>query len=99
MDTTEFENKIDQYIESRDLYGRSFTYGVALYEMLRHNALVYDDIQETIDDMLVEHVAQLLDITHEKVQTYFSTGALIEVTDIAMLDEMARSLAGLEEGV
>lgn len=84
---------INQTIDRADLAGRSFTYGVALYTLLQQNQLTGSAVNETIDDVLVQHVAGLLDISTDTVAQHFSLGALIEVTDISILDELANELA------
>lgn len=97
MTSKEFEKAFDDFIEAHNLYGRSFTYGLALYEMIKGNYLITDDINNQIDDMLIDHVASTLDIDQSKVSEHFSLGAMNEFADISVLDYIARELAGLGE--
>ena len=66
MTTLDYKTLLDNTIEDNDLYGWSFTYGVALYKLISGGYFALDD-DETLTDTLVEIVAAELDTTAERV--------------------------------
>lgn len=98
MTTQEFKKHLDDFIETNELSGRSFTNGVALYNMLRNGYFLADNTEQVIEDRLIQHIASDLDIDQETVSAKFTFSAMNEYTDIAVLDEIAKELAGESEG-
>lgn len=96
MTAKELREMLDNTIENNDFYSRSFTYGVALEKLLKNNAFYNDEMGETIDTLLIQHVSSTLDIEEEKVENHFSLGAMVEFTDLSVLDEIARELSEVE---
>ena len=97
MTTKEYKELFDQTIEAHDLYGQSFTYGVALYTILVNGYFTPDsDELAEIEEQLAEHLSYELGTTAERVYETLSTRALAEATDLAVLDEIANELAGEE---
>ena len=94
MATIDYKTLLDNTIENNDLYGRSFTYGVALYKLISGGYFALDD--ETLTDTLTEIVAAELDTTAERVSEAMTLRALAETVDVSVLDELARELAGEE---
>ena len=95
MTTIDYKTLLDNTIENNDLYGRSFTYGVALYKLISGGYFALDD-DETLTDTLTDIVAAELDTTAERVSEVMTLRALAETVDVSVLDELARELAGEE---
>lgn len=94
MTTKEYAQLFEKTIENNELYGRSFTLGVALYTLLTNgyfnsetNALV------EIEHQLAGALAAELEADPQVIYNKLSTRALAEAVDIAVLDEIARGLS------
>ena len=85
MNTTEWQEFIANTIKNYDLYGRSFTMGVALYEGVMNGALF--DEYDTIKDMIEEWTGK----------EYNTLRGAVEDSDLSLLDEIARELCGENE--
>lgn len=85
MNSKEWDNFISTTIEKYDLYGRSFTAGVALYKGVMDGWLndEWDVIMDTIEEWTGKE--------------YNTLRGAVEDTDLAILDEMARYFRGEEE--
>lgn len=84
---------IKDMIEKRDLYGRSFTKGVALF-MLASDGWLDEDREFELQDMLETYLGDdLIDLMQNRG---LHTGAreLVHIVDISVLDDIARTLQG-----
>lgn len=98
MTTKEYAQLFERTMEVHDLYGRSFTLGVALYTLLVSGYFMpeSDELME-IEERLAEHLSYELGTTFDRVHETLNTRAMAEATDIAVLDEVARELSEEEE--
>ena len=91
----ELREQLNHIIETRDLYGRSFTRGVALkmgiMEDLFTRELLFD-IAECIE--MEEFYKNLEDLLKDHNYVRLTLRALMEMMDIALIDEIARWLLG-----
>ena len=87
---------ISQTIKNQDLYGRSFTAGVALYHLARENRLeedLEDELDYTLHEWLGEDFYKMLEDRH----CHTGVEYIVDLVDLALLDELARSLEGEED--
>lgn len=85
MSTDEYKQLISNIIETKDLYGRSFTRGLALYYAIKEGRLD-DDTEE-----------RALEIIKEATQVSYNTAkGAAEDSDLALLDEVDTVLRGGE---
>lgn len=88
----DLKGRLESIIHIHDLYGRSFTYGVALRIGVREQ-LLSEDMENAAMGMIEE-------IYYEPIKAMQDAGlrtdnyALTEIIDLAVLDEIARSLIG-----
>lgn len=85
---------ISDTIKNRDLYGRSFTAGVALYTLTTEGWLE-EDLEDELDYMLHEMLGEEFYRTLDRVGHTLPRDVL-HVLDIAVIDEIARELEGEE---
>lgn len=87
---------ITDTIKKRDLYGRSFTAGVALFTLASEGWLD-EDMENELDALLEVYVGE--DLIGTMSQRGLRTWArdLVHLVDIAVLDEIARELEGETE--
>lgn len=87
---------ISDTIKKQDLYGRSFTAGVALYELASEGWLDVD-MESELSSLLEMYVGE--DVTELMSARGLSVEArdLVHVVDIATLDDIARQLEGEHE--
>lgn len=83
---------INNKIEDGSLSGRSFTLGVAVYELVRDGA----ELEEDIRSVLVDKLALLIDADYNKVDRCFTDLALVEAIDLAGLDEVISDYYGYD---
>ena len=55
MTTLDYKTLLDNTIEDNDLYGRSFTYGIALYVLISNGYFALND-DETLTDTNIDIV-------------------------------------------
>ena len=86
-------NAIKDVIEKRDLYGRSFTAGVALFTLASEGWLD-DDMESELDELLEVYAGE--DLIGMMSQRGLRTWArdFVHIVDLAVLDEIARELEG-----
>lgn len=88
---------IEKAVKDYDLYGRSFTYGIALMELVTRGRLderldcygIYDMMTAYVGDDLI----QMMD--ERSLDT--SMGGLVHIMDIATLQEIVENLIEEEE--
>lgn len=87
-----YSEQLSNIIKDKDLYGRSFTLGVALYIGIKEKMVTFG-LMEAFEDMCCEY---FYDIAKMLEQYRMHQGARVwaEMLDIAMLDDMARELTG-----
>ena len=84
---------INNKIEDGSLIGRSFTLGVAVYELVRDGA----ELEEDIRSVLVDRLVLLIDADYNKVDHHFTDLALVEAIDLADLDEVINDYYGYDK--
>lgn len=94
-----YNNDMDELlhdiIKRDNLYGRSFTLGVALYKAIQLNALddeQYDEFTYHCETFAPEVYAAL-----ENINAVYNYKAWAEILDISALDEIARLMARYDE--
>ena len=97
MTSKEYEELFDRIIERDKLHGRSFAYGVSLYTLLIGGYFAGDDELMDIEYQMAAYVAAELEADETTVYEKLSTKALAEATDLSVLDEIAKGLAGMNE--
>lgn len=94
---TVFRELLDNTIENNNLYGHSFTYGRAFELLVKRGVFSGDDdLDRKVDTMLIESTANYLGLDESVVEEKMSQGAMVETLDLAVLDDMASSLTGVE---
>lgn len=81
---------INDVIRTQNLCGRSFTYGVAL-RIAMENQWLYDDLDEVVEGMLRDIYGEVLG-TMEEAGLRTDLEALSHILDLAVLDEIARTI-------
>lgn len=84
------QKDISNYIERLDLYGRSFTRAVAFIQMVESDYFFTDDTAQ-LDDMewaMAEAHAYAMDGDAVKVHENLTLKQLVQVSDIALIDEL-----------
>lgn len=81
---------INDIIRTQNLCGRSFTYGVAL-RIAMENQWLYDDLDEVAEGMLRDMYGEVLG-TMEEAGLRTDLEALSHILDLAVLDEIARTI-------
>lgn len=92
MGTKEWENLLNDMVEKHDLYGRSFTWGVALYKAIVEGWLS-DVAYDQLDELLRVYYGELYNEL-DKLRMHTTLRAWAELLDISTLDELAKELAG-----
>ncbi len=82
-------------ITANNLYGRSFTYGVAL-RLVMQNQLLYDGLGDVVEDMLHAVYGNVL-VAMRSAGMRVDLFSLAEVIDLSVLDEIARTIIGEDE--
>ena len=77
---------IDNKIKNDDLLGRSFTVGVAVYELVKGGAKLDRDIRLA----LAEALESLINADYDKIDMHLTDIALVEALDLAVIDEVVR---------
>ncbi len=89
------EKIIENIIRSHNLYGRSFTCGVAL-RIAMGDGFLYNDLDAIVEETLEGIYSEVLDeMRRAGLRTDLS--ALAEVLDLAVLDEIARHIIEEDE--
>ena len=89
------EKIIENIIRSHNLYGRSFTCGVAL-RIAMGDGFLYNDLDAIVEETLEGIYSEVLDVMRRAgLRTDLS--ALAEVLDLAVLDEIARHIIEEDE--
>lgn len=80
-------------IQKRNLYGRSFTAGVALFTLASEGWLD-DEMENELEALLYAYVGE--DLIDDMAKRGLRTWArdLVHLVDLAVLDEIARELEG-----
>lgn len=94
--TKKWAELISETIKKRDLYGRSFTAGVALFILASEGWLdeeMGDELEEELhvwigDDLIAEMQNRGLSVWYRNI---------VHIIDLAVLDEIARRLEGEED--
>ena len=96
-----YNNDIDkllhEIIEKEDLYGRSFTYGVALYYAIAKWGALDDDARDNFLYMAQEAHPAIYAAMQEENTAAENSRAWAEILDISTLDYIARIMAGEDE--
>lgn len=82
---------LDQTIKNNDLYGRSFTYGVAFKTLVDADYFSFSISDDSIEDLewnLADCNASALGGDVMKFHNQLSLKQLVAITDIAVLDEI-----------
>lgn len=90
---------LDKTIKDNDLYGRSFTYGVAFRLLVERDYFSYVSTDESIEDLewqLAEYNANALGGDSLKFHNQLSLKQLVAITDIAVLDELVTEFVSPE---
>ena len=87
---------ISETIKKRDLYGRSFTSGVALF-ILASEGWLDDDMANELDDLIHLYIGDdlIMDMEKRGLGTWYRD--IVHIIDLAVLDEIARELEGEDE--
>lgn len=94
MNTT-IQQQLHDIIEDKNLHGCSFTYGVALYEGVMHGGLALRFI-DAFENMAADYYPDIYDMLNNSGM-HTTAQAWANILDLAMLDDMARQLAGVDE--
>lgn len=96
MENTEtFKKPLEDIIAKYKLYGRSFTYGVAL-KIAMQDQLLYEDLNRMVEEMVEDLYGETLDVMR-KTGLRTDLYALSSVIDISVLDEIARHIIEEDE--
>lgn len=82
-------------ISAHNLYGRSFTYGVAL-RIAMGDDFLYNDLNKIVEDTLEGIYGEVLD-EMRRAGLRTDLGALAEILDLAVLDEIVRHIIKEDE--
>lgn len=87
---------ITNTIKKRDLYGRSFTAGVALFTLASEGWLD-EEMENELEDLLGVYLGE--DLIEKMSERGVRTSArdLVHIVDLAILDAIARELEGEDE--
>ena len=91
------EETLNRIIKDKNLYGRSFTLGVALYIAIDEGWLTTDQKDEILDNYILPYYEELAAKMEEYRISTYNLKAWAELLDIAVLDEIARQLTGENE--
>lgn len=92
----EFKEFVDVYCSRPENNGKSFTYGCALYDGIRERRFTLDEIW--VYDELVDFITAQSGASYDRVE-WLSDEAIVEIVDIAVLQDVAESLVEDEEEV
>ncbi len=84
------EKVIEGIIRAHNLYGRSFTCGVAL-RIAMGDGFLYNDLNKIVEDTLESIYGEVLD-EMRRAGLRTDLDALAEILDLAVLDEIARHI-------
>lgn len=90
-----YAEQLSNIIKNEDLYGRSFTLGVALYIGVRNDSIT-TAFADDFEDICKEYYYDL-DQQIERSGMHSSAKVWAELLDFAMLDDIARTLTGEDE--
>jgi hypothetical protein len=93
--TQEYQELFNQTIKNNDLYGLSFTYGRALERMIENGFFHVNDDDTWLIDKLENGIEAMTGI--EGLSGHFTVETLSRMADIALLDEIARDMAGMSQ--
>lgn len=96
MNSNEWREEINATIKNMDLYGRSFTYGVALYHLVKRAGCVGDIPEQFLDYVEMYHGEAMQALQNFGLDAQ-NAYAWIELLDLSELDEIARELMGEDE--
>lgn len=91
------EEKLNYIIEQKDLYGRSFTLGVALYIAIDEDRLTTDERDDILDNYILPYYEELAAMMDQYRLDKYNLKAWAELLNIATLDEIARQITGEDE--
>lgn len=90
----------DKVIENNNFYGRSFTLGQALYEIMEYiNGYFNEEQQTQLDEIIDAYYGEMISDLYKSynIDVRYNYRALREMLDISVLDEIARELTGENE--
>lgn len=90
-----YHEELSDIIETRDLYGRSFTLGVALY-MGAKDGMLSDELESDFEILCESWYSEVASVL-EQNGMHHGTREWAEILDLSVLDEMARELIGENE--
>lgn len=91
-----YAEQLSNIIKNHDLYGRSFTLGVALYIGITRDEISFSFAEE-FEELCSEYYYDLYKELSDKYGMHSGAKVWAEMLDLAVLDEMARELTGEEE--
>lgn len=86
-----WSEELSSIIKMYDLYGRSFTKGVALYYALKDKRLD-EDLEDEADYELHNYLGEDFFRTLDERQCCTDTSVLVHIIDLSVLDTIARNL-------
>lgn len=89
-DADTMQTIINDIIRTQNLCGRSFTYGAAL-RIAMENQWLYDDLDDVVEGMLRDIYGEVLGVM-EEAGLRTDLEALSHILDLAVLDEIARTI-------
>ena len=90
----EFKEFVDMYCSRPENNGKSFTYGCALYDWIRERRFTLDEIW--VYDELLSCIAAQSGASYDWLE-WLSDDAIVEIVDIAVLQDVAESLVDEDE--
>ena len=92
----EWEKIISETIKKRDLYGRSFTAGVALF-ILASEGWLEEEMENELEFLLGVYIGEdlITDMGNRGLRVWARD--LVHLIDLAVLDDIARELEGDNE--
>ncbi len=92
----DFVEFVDTWMSRDENVGSSFTYWRALYDWIRERRFTLDEIW--LYDELVDFITAQSGASYDRVE-WLSDEAIVEIVDIAVLQDVAESLVDDEEEV
>lgn len=88
----ELKQIIRESMEKYDLYGRSFTYGLALYKLIRNNWISERNDRYGIEERMTAFIGEDVIETMENRGLLTTMSVMVEMIRIEDLDEIAKEL-------
>ena len=90
-----WSEELSSIIKMYDLYGRSFTKGVALYYALKDKRLD-EDLEDEADYELHNYLGEDFYRMLDERQCRTDASVLVHIVDLSVLDAIARNMCGEE---